>query len=53
MFVQKFQNIAKHQIPQLFAKCAKQTGTEIPTTGPAEQVGPLELRVTHPWPGNC
>ncbi|KAL5252847.1 hypothetical protein ACHWQZ_G015572 [Mnemiopsis leidyi] len=36
VFVQKFQMIAKHQLPKLFARCAKQVGTEIPTSFPPE-----------------
>ena len=38
VFVQKFQMIAKHQLPKLFARCAKQVGTEIPTSFPREAV---------------
>ena len=32
--------IAKHQLPKLFARCAKQVGTEIPTSFPPEAVSP-------------
>ena len=39
--MQKFQMIAKHQLPKLFARCAKQVGTEIPTSFPPEAVSAL------------
>ena len=36
VFIQKFESVAKHQLPELFARCAKQVGTEIPTCFPSK-----------------